>query len=157
MSGIFSLAGTKVSIGTTATVDFTSDSAATTDFEADTYVKIAKTETLSDFGDEASDVSFTGMEDSRTIHIKGSTDGGMPEITCAEVSDDPGQQAVKAAAGPGVKDEYNFKFEWPNGDVGYLRGQVFSWSRVNGSGPNNVMKRSFKIGNNYGELLVLAS
>jgi hypothetical protein len=153
---IFSLAGTKVYIGTTAAVDFTSEASALTDFQADTYTKIAKTETLSDFGDEASDVSFTGMEDSRTVHIKGSTDGGMPEITCAEVSDDAGQQAVKAAAAPDVKDEYNFKFEWPNGDTGYLRGQVFSWSRVNGSGPNNVMKRSFKIGNNYGEIVDLA-
>lgn len=153
---IFSLAGTKVSIGTTAAIDFTSTAAAIAAFQSDDWKKIAKTETISDFGDEAADVSFTSMEDSRTVHLKGSTDGGMPEITCAEVSDDPGQQRVKVAAAPDVKDEYNIRFEWPNGDVGYVRGQVFGWSRVNGSGPNNVMKRSFKFGNNYGEIVDLA-
>jgi len=155
--GLFSLAGTVVSIGTTAAIDFTSDSSAKTAFAADTYTAITKTETYNDFCDTGADVAFTGIEDSRTEHLKGSTDGGMVEITMAEVSTDAGQQAVKAAAAAGNQDEYNFKFAWANGDVGYMRGPVMSFIRVNGSGPNNVMKRKMSFGNNYGEYVVLAS
>jgi hypothetical protein len=154
--GLYSLAGTVVSIGTTAAIDFTSDSSAKTAFAADTYTAIAKTETLNDFGDTAADVAFTGLADSRTEHLKGSTDGGTVEITMGEVSTDSGQQAVKAAAAAGVQDEYNFKIAWPNGDTAYYRGPVMAFSRVNGTGPNNVMKRKFSFSNNYGEYLVLA-
>jgi len=153
---LYSLAGTVVSIGTTAAIDFTSDSSAKTAFAADTYTAIAKTEILSDFGDTATDVAFTGLADSRAQHLKGSTDGGFLEITCAEASTDAGQQAVKAASAAGVQSEFNFKIAWPNGDTGYVRGPVMDFSRVNGTGPNNVMKRKFRVGNNYGEYVVLA-
>jgi hypothetical protein len=153
---IYSLAGTTVSIGTTATIDFSTESAARTAFAADTYVPIAECETISDFGDTAADVPFTSLTDARTRHLKGSTDGGSAEITCAEVSTDAGQAAVKAASAAGHQDEYNIKFAWPNGDVGYIRGPVMAWSRVNGTGPDNVMKRQFAVSNNYGEIVVLA-
>lgn len=151
---LYTLAGTKVSIGTSAAVDFTGDNAAIiTDFAADTYKLIAETETISDFGDTASDVAFTAMADARTRHLKGSTDGGVATITCADVPTDLGQIAVKAAAAPTDQTEKNIKFEWANGDVSYIRGPVMSWSRVNGTGPNNVAKRSFGISNSYGEFI----
>jgi len=151
---IYSLAGTTVSIGTSVAIDFSGTEAAIlTAFAADTYVEVAETETISDFGDTATDVPFTALGDARTRHLKGSTDGGMATITCADMPEDAGQAAVKAAAAPTNQAEYNVKFEWPNGDVGYIRGPVMSWSRVNGSGPNNVAKRSFGVSNSYGEFI----
>jgi hypothetical protein len=154
---IYSLAGTTVSIGTSAAVDFTgTETEILAEFALDTYVVIAETETISDFGDSATDVPFTSLSDARTRHLKGSTDGGMATITCADVPTDPGQLLVKAAAAPTDQAERNLKIEWPNGDVGYIRGPVMSWSRVNGTGPNNVAKRSFGISNSYGEFIEYA-
>lgn len=151
---LYTLAGTKVSIGTSAAVDFTgTETEILAAFALDTYTEIAETETISDFGDTASDVAFTALRDARTRHLKGSTDGGMATITCADMPDDDGQAAVKAAAAPTNQNEFNIKFEWPNGDVGYIRGPVMSWSRVNGTGPNNVAKRSFGVSNSYGEFI----
>jgi len=154
---IYTLAGTKVSIGTSAAVDFTgTETEIVTDFEADTYKVIAETETLSDFGDEATDVPFTSLGDSRTRHGKGTTDGGVVTITCADMPSDLGQIAVKAASGATNQAEYNVKFEWQNGSVSYIRGAVMGWKRVNGTGPNNVAKRQFVVSNSYGEFIKLA-
>jgi hypothetical protein len=157
MAKKYTLAGTVVSIGTTADIDFTTDESALTAFAADTYTRIGGTETISDFGDTASDVTFTGLEDSRTEHLKGSTDGGSIEITCADDTTDAGQIAVLAAASPTDQGEYNIKLEYQNGDTGYLKGPIMGFSRVNGTGPNNVAKRKFSIGNNHGEKLALAA
>lgn len=157
MASKYTLAGTVVSIGTTAAIDFTSATTAKTAFAADTYTVIGGTETISDFGDTATDVSFTGLGDSRTEHLKGSTDGGTLEITCADDTTDAGQAAVLAASSPTDQGEYNLKIAYQNGDVGYIKGPIMGFSRVNGTGPNNVAKRKFTIGNNHGETLVLAS
>jgi hypothetical protein len=151
---LYTLAGTKVSIGTSADVDFTgTETEILADFAADTYLVIAETETISDFGDTATDVAFTGLGDARTRHLKGSSDGGMAQITCADEPSDPGQAAVKIAAHPEDQDERNIKFEWKNGDVSYIRGPVMGFTRINGTGPNNVAKRQFSIGNSYGEFI----
>ena len=150
---LYTLAGTEVAIGTSLAVDFSSGAAATITaaFALDTYVPIAETETLSDFGDNAEDVPFTALADARTRHLKGSTDGGVLTITAADVPEDPGQVAVKAASAATNQDEYNLRLTWKNGDVSYIRGPVMGWSRVNGTGPNNVAKRQFNISNSYGE------
>lgn len=150
---LYTLAGTEVAIGTSLAVDFSSgsDATITTAFALDTYVPIGETETLSDFGDTAEDVPFTGMADARTRHLKGSTDGGVAQITAADEPTDPGQIAVKAASAATNQDEYNIRFTWKNGDVSYIRGPIMGWSRVNGTGPNNVAKRQFSISNSYGE------
>ncbi|TPM39377.1 hypothetical protein FJ951_27100 [Mesorhizobium sp. B2-2-3] len=151
---LYTLAGTKVSIGTSAVIDFTgTETEILADFALDTYKLIAETETISDFGDTAADVAFTALADARTRHLKGSTDGGVATITCADMPTDLGQIAVKAAAAPTNQAEFNIKFEWKNGDVSYIRGPVMSWSRVNGTGPNNVAKRSFGVSNSYGEFI----
>lgn len=155
---LYTLAGTKVSIGTTLAVNFGGNNAAIIeDFAADAYVEIAETETISDFGDTATDVPFTALGDARTRHLKGSTDGGVATITCGDMPSDPGQVLVKAAASPTDQDERNFKFEWKNGDVSYIRGPVMSFTRINGTGPNNVAKRSFGVSNSYGEFIDLAT
>jgi len=151
---LYTLAGTVVSIGTSAAVDFSGNEAAIlADFAADTYTPIAETETISDFGDTAADVAFTSLGDSRTRHLKGSSDGGMAQITCADQASDAGQALVRAAAAPTDQNERNIRFQWRNGDVSYIRGPVMGWQRINGTGPNNVAKRQFSVGNSYGEFV----
>lgn len=151
---LYTLAGTEVAIGTSAAVDFTgTNTEILADFALDTFVDIGETETISDFGDTATDVPFTGLGDARTRHLKGSTDGGMAEITCADQASDPGQAAVKAACVPTNQAEYNIRFTWKNGDVSYIRGPLMGFGRVNGTGPNNVAKRKFSISNSYGEFI----
>lgn len=151
---LYTLAGTIVSIGTSAAVDFTgNESEILSDFAADTYIPIGETETISDFGDTATDVPFTGLGDSRTRHLKGSTDGGSAQITVADQASDPGQAAVRVACVPTNQDEYNVRFQWRNGDVSYIRGPLMGFGRVNGTGPNNVAKRQFSVSNSYGEYI----
>lgn len=150
---LYTLAGTKVSIGTSAAVDFTGNNAAVLeDFAGDTYTLIAKTEVLNDFGDDATDSAFTGLNDARTQHLKGPSDGGMAEITCGDLPTDAGQVAVKAASAAMNQAEYNFKFEWKNGDVSYIRGPVMGWRRGLGAAAA-VSKRVFRVANNYGEFI----
>lgn len=151
---LYTLAGTKVSIGTSAAIDFSgTNTEILADFAGDTYVAIGETETISDFGDTASDVTFTGLGDARTRHLKGSTDGGMAQITVADQPSDAGQAAVRAACTPDNQAEYNVKFEWANGDISYIRGPLMGFGRVNGTGPNNVAKRQFSVSNSYGEFI----
>jgi hypothetical protein len=151
---LYTLAGTKVSIGTSAAVDFTgTNTEILTDFAGDTYIVIGETETISDFGDTATDVTFTGLGDARTRHLKGSTDGGTAQITVGDQPTDAGQAAVRLACVPTNQAEYNVKFEWRNGDVSYIRGPLMGFGRVNGTGPNNVAKRQFSISNSYGEFI----
>jgi hypothetical protein len=151
---LYTLAGTVVSIGTSAAVDFTgTNTEILADFAADTYTPIGETETISDFGDVATPVPFTGLGDARERVYKGSTAGGSAQITCGDQPTDAGQAAVKAAAAPTNQAEYNIKFAWKNGDVSFIRGPVMGWQRINGTGPNNVAKRQFSVANVYGEFI----
>jgi hypothetical protein len=151
---LYTLAGTVVSIGTSAAVDFTgTNTEILADFAADTYTPIGETETISDFGDQATPVTFLGLGDARERVYKGSTAGGSAQITCGDEPTDPGQIAVKNAAKATDQAERNLKFEWKNGDVSYIRGPVMGWERVNGTGPNNVAKRRFSVANVYGEFI----
>lgn len=155
---LYTLAGTVVSIGTSAPINFAgAHDAIIAQFAADSYLPIAETETISDFGDTATDVPFTALADARTRHQKGSTDGGTAQITCGDMASDPGQAAVKAAAAATNQAEYNIRFQWRNGDVSYIRGPVMGFGRVNGTGPNNVAKRQFSVSNSYGEFINTAA
>lgn len=153
---LYTLAGTTVSIGTSVEIDFSTNAAALAAFAGDTYIEIGETETLSDFGDTATPVTFLGLGDARDRVYKGTSAGGSATITCGDEAADPGQAAVKAASVATNQAEYNIKFEWRNGDVSYIRGPVMGWERINGNGPNNVAKRRFSIANVYGEYLDIA-
>lgn len=148
---LYTLSGTIVSIGTSAAVDFSgTETEILADFALDTYVEIGETETISDFGDQAEDAPFRALADARTRHLKDGADGGMATITMADMPEDPGQVALKAAAVPTNQAEYNLRFQWPNGATSYIRGPVMSFGRVNGA---RIAKRSAQIGNSYGEFI----
>jgi len=105
--GIYATAGSKVYLGTTAAIDFTSYATALAGFAADSYTEIKPSETIGDFGDTFTDVKFLGVGDSRAQHLKGSKDGGVQQRTFGFDATDPGQIATKAAfASP---NDYNHK------------------------------------------------
>lgn len=150
---LFTAADAHVYIGTTA------DASDETDFAADTYTEITPVETIGDFGDQAQDVTFTGITDSRTQHVKGSTDAGTMQLTCAWKASDAGQIALKAAFDSPL--DYNFKvvFNDPatvngTGTTVYFRGKVMSFRRVLGTGPNNVIKLQANVGINSDQIEV---
>lgn len=150
---IFAMAGSKIYIGTTAAA---SDE---TEFAADSYTEIKPAETIGDFGDTATDVKFLGIGDSRAQHLKGSKDAGTIQLTCGRDDTDAGQQACVAAFDSPL--DFNFKIEWNNAatlmgtkGITYFRGKVMSKKLVNGTGPDNVLKRQFDIGINTDQIEV---
>jgi hypothetical protein len=150
---IFAMAGSKIYIGTTAAADDE------TEFAADSYTEIKPAETIGDFGDTATDVKFLGIGDSRAQHLKGSKDAGTIQLTCGRDDTDSGQLACVAAFASPL--DFNFKIEWNNAatlmgskGVTYFRGKVMSKKLVNGTGPDNVLKRQFDIGINTDQIEV---
>lgn len=150
---IFAMAGSKIYIGTTAAA---SDE---TEFAADSYTEITPAETIGDFGDTATDVKFLGIGDSRAQHLKGSKDAGTVQLTCGRDDTDAGQIACLAAFASPL--DFNFKVEWNNAatlmgtkGITYFRGKVMSKKLVNGTGPDNVLKRQFDIGINTDQVEV---
>lgn len=104
---IYALAGAKYFIGTTAAVDFTTNTTALAGFVADSYTEVKPSETIGDFGDVATDVKFLGINNSRALHLKGSKDAGQQTVTFGFDATDPGQIVMKAAfLSP---NDYNFK------------------------------------------------
>lgn len=146
---IFTATGTKIYIGPAAasTVDTTSAIAALTP-----YVEIGLVETIGEYGDESSAVTFSALGDARTRKAKGAKDAGTLAITCAHDGSDDGQTALNAAEGTNLN--YAFKVELPNklnatgtDEVNYFRGLVMS-KRKNVGGNDNVVRVTFNVGIN---------
>lgn len=97
----------KIYIGTTAVINWTSDTTALSAFTADTYTEIKGVEDLGEFGDEANPVEVTTLGDSRKRRLKGTNDAGTFDLVCIRNSDDAGQRAVIAAQKE--RDSYNIK------------------------------------------------
>jgi hypothetical protein len=102
------LAGAKLSIGTTLAIDFNSgDAAAQAGFEADTYTEIKEISNIGEFGAAANIVQFPVLSDDYVKKAKGTRNAGDPAIVVGYTADDPGQIAVRAAEK--TKYYYNFK------------------------------------------------
>lgn len=148
--GIITASGTKVYIG-----------AAVTDLEADTlaefqamtpWSEIGLVESLGEFGDQSSDVSFAAIGDGRMRHAKGARDAGSMTISCAHDPLDAGQAAIEVAEG--TNDNYAFKVVIPDAPTGaytdtviYFRGLVKS-KRKNIGTNDNVVKNTYEVGVN---------
>lgn len=148
--GIITASGTKVYIG-----------AAVTDLEADTlaefqamtpWTEIGLVESLGEFGDQSSDVSFAAIGDGRMRHAKGARDAGSMTISCAHDPLDAGQAAIEVAEG--TNDNYAFKVVIPDAPTGaytdtviYFRGLVKS-KRKNIGTNDNVVKNTYEVGVN---------
>jgi hypothetical protein len=149
---ITTAAGAKLYIGGTTAIDTTSNETAIADFEDETWVEVAEVEDLGELGDEAADITFTSLGDSRVRHLKGARDAGTRTVVVGDDPLDAGQQDLIDAEATNF--EYNFKVEllnapselYSNG-VEYWRGLVMSKRRAVGTN-DNVIRRTFVIGCN---------
>lgn len=117
-----------------------------------TYVEIGSVESIGEFGPQAQDVSFTPLKGPSVQHLKGAIDNGTLPIVYAHDPLDPGQIALREAAG--TKFEYAIKIvlsdEADANDtptIFYARGPVFG-NRTNVGGANDVRKRTSNVGLN---------
>lgn len=149
MADIFTATGTIISIGPVAasTVDTLAEISALTP-----YVAIGLVETIGEYGDESSAVTFSALSDARTRKAKGARDAGTLAITCALDSADAGQAALIAAEATNLN--FAFKVVLPNrlnetgtDEINYFRGLVMS-KRKNVGGNDNVVRYTFNVGIN---------
>lgn len=140
---VTSATGAKVYISTT--------SAATTQsaFAALTWVEIKEIESIGDFGDESSSVTFTSLSDSRIRKYKGARDAGTIAVVCGNLATDPGQLAAVAAE----KTKFDYPIKIVLADAAdandtnstfYFQGQVMS-AKLNVGGNDAIIKRTFNL------------
>ena len=111
-------------------------------FEAETYVEIEQTESIGEFGDSTTPVSFIGLGDARVQKIKGSLDAGTLSVVAAfnelsGASPQTGQFYMLAAANNTSSSNYALKIELNDAGTGspqsnttfYFLGQVGTFVR----------------------------
>jgi hypothetical protein len=148
MSELFAVEGAKIYIGgvlSPKNADFV-----TSDFTSQTWVEIDGWETAGEIGDAAEQISTTLINRNRTIHQKGTRDGGVQEHTFAILPLDPGQIALRAAQ----KTRFNYAFRIVYNDAPAAVGStpseeryialVMGDRRANG-GANDVRKLSVSL------------
>ncbi|WP_314586570.1 phage tail tube protein [Pseudomonas benzopyrenica] len=141
-------AGTRFAIGPILTADLPKDSAAAiTQLKGITYVQVGELENIGDYGDEAADVSFTGLSDGRVRHLKGAFDAGTVALPVALDAGDAGQVAMVAAQKNRSRYNYPFQVTYVDGQVDYFVGKVMS-SRKTNIQNGDVLRRSFNVGIN---------
>ena len=123
-----------------------------TELKALTYVEIGLVESLGEFGDEASAVTFAALGDGRIRKAKGARDAGMMAITVAHTPEDTGQAAIEAAEQ--TNNNYAFKVVLPDSPANdwsdttiYFRGLVMS-RRKNIGTNDNVIRNTYNVGVN---------
>lgn len=141
---IASSSGVKFYIGPVNTV--ANDAAA---YALLTWTEVEPTESIGEFGDQATAVNFTALSDSRVRKAKGTDDAGDITVVCGDSPRNVGQIALKAAAK--TKFAYAFKAvlaDAPDADstdtIHYFRGKVMS-SRLGGLSANSVVTRNFNV------------
>lgn len=102
-------AGSKISIGTTAPIDYTTDQTAQTSFEGDSYTEIGNVSNMGELGASANILQFPTVSDDFVRKSKGSRDAGDPVLVVGRLPNDAGQLAVRAAEE--TKFYFNFKLE----------------------------------------------
>lgn len=146
---IFTATGTKIFIGpsVTSATDTAGEYAALTP-----WTEIGLVESIGEFGDESSAVTFAVIGDGRIRKAKGARDAGSLNITVGYDITDDGQGALVAAEG--TYSNYAFRVVLPNrlnaggtDEINYFRGLVMS-KRLNVGNNDNVVKQSFVVGIN---------
>lgn len=128
------------------------DAAIITAAEALTWTEIGEAEDLGDFGDEASEVTFTALSNRRVRKFKGTYNAGTITCQCGSDPADPGQLAMIAA----FETDLDYPFRVALNDkltVGgtptilYFVGKVMS-KRRNIGNVENVVRQSYPVGIN---------
>lgn len=145
---VYASAGCKISIGTSVSIDFTSDTTALTAFKAiSTYSEVKSVQDIGDFGDEAEEIKFTSLGDARVRKVKGARDAGDFEVTVGRNPTDPGQVAMRAAAASNAA--FAIKVELTDAQIGgtgnntalYFRAMINSAQTSVGSVTNTTLEK----------------
>lgn len=118
-------------------------------YAALSYTEIQGVETIGEFGDAASQITFTGIGDNRVRKLKGARDAGDVTVTAAFAPRDPGQVAVRAAER--TKFSYAIKVVFEDSpdandtdSVFYFHAKVMSVKNPVG-GANDVLKETYTL------------
>lgn len=145
MSNLSDGNGTKIFIGSAATTDTDPSEYA----DGITWVEIKECESIPEFGDQASIITFNSLTDGRVRKRKGTKDAGDITVTFAMVAGDPGQVAMTAAAK--TSNRYPFKvvpqdaLDENDTDSTFYFGAMVNSDRVNVGQSNAVNKRSYQL------------
>lgn len=116
-------------------------------YAALTWVELGLTESVSEFGDTAASITWTGLGDNRVRKIKGANDAGDVTVVCALESLDPGQIAANAAR----KSKFNYPIkvlcedstvENDTDSTFYFQAKVMS-NKITVGSNNDVLKRNY--------------
>jgi len=162
MTNITTAANAEFAIGTKADIDTSTDSAAISDFQNDTFAVVGEVESIGSFGDEISSVTFTALDDQRVRKFKGSRDAGTMDITVAFRATDTGQQDMQAAVEDETQDDFNFRVEINDKTSGgsntvfYFSGKVMT-NPVEVSSVDNIVRKTYSVAINTTVYEVLGS
>lgn len=121
-------------------------------FEALTWTEVGEVEDLGEFGDEASEITFTALANRRVRKFKGTFDAGTVTVQAGSDPADPGQLAMIAA----FASDLDFPFRVTLNDqltlageptTLYFGGKVMS-KRRNVGDVENVVRQNFPVGIN---------
>ena len=124
------------------------------------WVQIGEVENMGEFGDTASNITFSSIEDARVRKMKGSRDAGQMSLACGFDARDAGQIALRAAQAS--KFYYAFKvvtsdqrLDTDTPTIFYFNALVES-EKTNYGATNNIIKQTFMLAINT-EVLEVAS
>lgn len=141
-------AGTRLSVGPILSADLPKDEEeAKTLLKGLTYVEVGEIESIGDYGDEDSDVTFTALSDGRVRHLKGASDAGTTTLTVGIDRDDAGQIAMADAKRSRSRYDYPFMIKYEDGDIDYFVGKVMSDRKATVEN-STILMRNYSIGIN---------
>lgn len=146
MSQLFATMGTDVYIGQVKASQSTPFVAG--DFAGQSWTPIGWLESIGEFGDESSEITFDAIGEGRTQKLKGIRNAGNMDLVMGIVDDDAGQIALLAAEAE--IDDYAFKVVFNNAPSGgtpaerYFIGKVMT-ARERLDTANNVARRGGRI------------
>lgn len=155
---IFATAGAKIFIGTplpAQTAPFVVG-----DFAGQSWVEIGWSESIGEFGDESSEITFDSIGEGRTQKLKGVRNAGTMACRFGISSDDAGQIALRAAETE--IDDYAFRVDFNDAPLGgtpssrYFIAKVMTAREVLDTA-NNVVRLNASLGINSNVVQVQAA
>lgn len=140
--------GTRISIGPRLTAKLPTDKAAAlTLLKGLAYVALGEVESIGDYGDTMSDVSFGALAAGRAEHLKGLADAGTTDVTIGFDKDDAGQLKLVEAFLDRSRYDYPFMVEYVDGYIDYFAAKVMG-NKKTGITNSDVVKRVATLGIN---------
>lgn len=157
-AGIYSVAGTKVFIGSAMSAKTTNFVAA--DFNLQSWVNISWLENIGQFGDEATEIDFSAIDVNRTQKLKGVFNAGNLALVVGRDYTDSGQNILQTANTTIF--DYGFRVLFNDQPVGgvsgsirYFIGKIMSF-REQFDTVNNVIRANVNVGINSNVVVVNA-